>query len=74
MKLAIQREMWGSGKMNRGLWRGILQERDHLEDVDIDGRVIFKWAPQKWIGKARTVLAWLRIGTSAGFCEHGNEH
>jgi hypothetical protein len=43
MKLAVKREMWGSRKMNRGLWRGILQERDHLEGVGIDGRIIFKW-------------------------------
>jgi hypothetical protein len=43
MKLATKREMWGSRKINRGLMRGILQEKDHSEGVDIDGRIIFKW-------------------------------
>jgi hypothetical protein len=44
MKLATQREMWGSRKMNRGVWRGILQERNHLQGVGIDGRIILKQA------------------------------
>ena len=61
--------MWGSRKVSRGLWRGILQEIDHLEGVGIAGR-ISKSVLQKWIGKARTLLTWLRIGKSAGFCEH----
>jgi len=43
MERAIQREMWGSGKMNRGLWRGILQETDHLEGVGTDRRIRLKW-------------------------------
>ena len=42
-KIAIKREMWGRRKMNRGLWRGILQETDDLEGVDIAGRIIFRW-------------------------------
>jgi hypothetical protein len=43
MELAIQREMWGSRKINRGLWRGILQETDHLEGVGTYRRIILKW-------------------------------
>jgi hypothetical protein len=41
--------------------------RDHLEDLDIDGRRIFKW--RLWIG-----FIWLRIGCGAGFsAKHSNK-
>jgi hypothetical protein len=35
-------------------------EEHHLEDLDIDGRIIFKWIFNKWDGEARTGLLWLR--------------
>jgi hypothetical protein len=42
---------------------GTLRERDHLEDIDLDGRIILKWIFKKWDGGAWTGLMWLRIGT-----------
>jgi len=33
--------------LHRGFWWGNLQERDHLEDTGIDGRIILKWILQK---------------------------
>jgi hypothetical protein len=27
---------------------GNLRERDHLEDPDIDGRIILRWVLRKW--------------------------
>jgi hypothetical protein len=30
---------------------GNLRERDHLEDPDIDGRIILKKKKKKWVGE-----------------------
>jgi len=43
----------------RGEYRvlvGTLGERDHLEDRDLDGRIILKWIFKKWDGGAWTGL------------------
>jgi hypothetical protein len=31
-----------------GFWRGNLRERDHLEDPDVDVRIILRWIFRKW--------------------------
>ena len=37
--------------MNTGFWWGYLGERDHLEDLSIDGRIILKRIPKTgWRG------------------------
>jgi hypothetical protein len=36
------------------------RERDHLEGLDVDGRIILKWIFRKWNGEAWTGLIWLR--------------
>jgi hypothetical protein len=49
-----------------------LREGSHLEDLEVDVRIIFKWIFGKnvmiWAG-----LIWLRVWTSGGICEHRNE-
>jgi hypothetical protein len=51
-----------------GCWWGNLRERDDLEDLFVDNRVILKWIFKKydlgggvWLG-----LMWLRTGTGGG--------
>jgi hypothetical protein len=31
-----------TGEVHAGFWQGNLRERDDLEDVDVDGRIIFR--------------------------------
>jgi len=35
--------MWGKGEMHTGFWWGNLSERDHLEDLGLDVRILLKW-------------------------------
>ena len=36
--------------VHKGFWWGDLRERDHLEDIGIDGRMILKCTFKKWDG------------------------
>jgi hypothetical protein len=62
----------GFGQAGGG-WGGGLRERDPLEDIGIDGRIILKCILEKWDGEAWIGLLWVRIGTEAGCHECGNE-
>jgi hypothetical protein len=57
--------VWGRGEVRRGFWFGDPRE-DHLETLDVDGRVILKWILEKWEG-ACAGLIWLRTAISNGF-------
>jgi hypothetical protein len=50
----------------QGFCRGDIRERDHLEDLDVDGRIILSLIFKKWDTETWTGLAWLSIGTDGG--------
>jgi len=41
-------------------------ERDHLEDPGIDGRIMLIWIFREWDVGALSGSIWLRIGTGGG--------
>ena len=56
----------GGGETYTGFWWGNLRERDHCEDLGVDGRIILRWVIIKWDVGVWTGLFWLRIGTGGG--------
>jgi len=61
--------MWHAleiGEVHTEFWWDNLRERDHLEDLDLDGRVIFKWIFRKWDPGVWTGFLWIRIRTGGG--------
>jgi hypothetical protein len=49
-----------------GFWWGSLRERDHLEGLSVDGRIILKWIFRKWNEGAWIGMISPRIGTGVG--------
>ena len=45
---------------------GNLRERDYLEDIGVDGRIILRWIFRKWNVRAWAGSSWLRIDTVGG--------
>jgi len=40
--------IWGRREMNREFWWGNLKQTDHLQDLDLDMRIILRWILGKW--------------------------
>jgi len=61
-----------TGEVHTVCWWGDLRERNHLEDLDVDGSVILKWFFKRWDGET---LDWSHSwqGQMAVACECGNE-
>jgi hypothetical protein len=62
----------GRGDAYTGFWWENLRERDHLEDTEVDGRIILRWIFRTWEGEAWTGSG-SRYTQVAGYCECGNE-
>ena len=43
------------GEVHTGFWWGNLKERDHLEHLGLIGRIILKWAFQKYFGGVKWI-------------------
>jgi hypothetical protein len=50
----------GAGDVHIGFWWGDLMERDHLEDLGVDKRLVLKWIFRKWDVEAWKRLLWPR--------------
>jgi hypothetical protein len=59
--------VWGRGEVHASFRWGGLRERDHLKDLDVDGRLILKLILNKQNErKTWTRLIWFRIGARGG--------
>jgi hypothetical protein len=56
-----------------GFWLGGRKGRDHWKDLGVGGRITLEHTLGRHGSIGRTGFGWLRIGSSSGFCEHGNE-
>jgi hypothetical protein len=57
---------WGRGGVYTKFWWGNLRERVHLEDPDIDGRIMLRWIFRKADVEAWNRSIWLKIRTVGG--------
>jgi len=66
MRLARHVARLGGDEAYTGFWWGNMRERDHVEDPDVDGRIILRWIFRKWDVWVWIASSWLRIGTGGG--------
>jgi hypothetical protein len=58
---------WGRGEVYTGFGWGNLMEREHLEDLGVDERIILRRILRKCEGTAWTGSSWLRIVTEGWY-------
>jgi hypothetical protein len=57
---------YGRQERCRVFWWGNLKERNPLEDLGVDGRVVLKWISKKWGGQAWSGFMGRKTGTGGG--------
>jgi hypothetical protein len=50
------RYIWEAGEVHGEFWSADLTERDHLEDLGADGRIVLLWIFKKYDRELRTGL------------------
>ena len=53
----------------KGVYRVLVgkpEGKNHLEDQEIDVRIILRWIIRKWDVRSWTLSSWFRIGTGGG--------
>jgi hypothetical protein len=56
--------VWGKREMHTGFWLVNLKERDHLEELGTDGRIVLKCVLKKFDWRVLTGLIKLRTEKS----------
>jgi hypothetical protein len=67
MRWAVHVVRMGAGEGHTEFWWGDPREGEHLEDLDVDGRIILKWVSKKWDEETWIGLIWLRIRTGGRY-------
>ena len=52
----------------------IVKERDNLEDMELDGKIILNFVLNEGSGRIWTRFTWLRMWRMTTCCIHSNEH
>jgi len=58
--------VWERGDVHKGFWWGNLRERDNLEHLGTDRRIILKLMLKKWNWRRWTGFVWLKTGITGG--------
>jgi hypothetical protein len=56
----------GRAEVYTGFWWGNLGEKDHLEDLGIDGSIILRWIFRNCDVRVWNGSIWHRMGTGGG--------
>jgi len=57
----------GRGEVHVVFCLEYMRERDQLEDLSLDGKIMLEWTSKQSSERARIVFIWLGIRTSGGF-------